>query len=156
MSKYISHISPMYIRTKTVMPRIPSPFPRMVPHALSTSSSRVIRHPGSTMPPNVRDVSSDLPTRMVRPRLSVVSTLPVLNKHSIVTYGKRVRYKVSLRMMMPWRLLRGVRKPLLPYMHLGVNSVRVWKMNLPSMLKVPVCPFTSSVVMRSVTLCRNI
>mmetsp|Transcript_21052 Transcript_21052/g.31412 ORF Transcript_21052/g.31412 Transcript_21052/m.31412 type:complete len:202 (+) Transcript_21052:68-673(+) len=136
------------------MPRIPSPSQRTDPPNTSTSSSRETKPHGSTMPPNVRDDSSVWPTKMDPPRLNVVSTLPVPNKPSIVICGKRVLLRTLHQLMRQPKSLAVERRPLLPYTHHGANSAREWRRNLPSMLRVLVFPFTSSVEMRSVTLFR--
>mmetsp|Transcript_18010 Transcript_18010/g.25531 ORF Transcript_18010/g.25531 Transcript_18010/m.25531 type:complete len:202 (-) Transcript_18010:280-885(-) len=139
---------------RLVMPRIPSPSQRTDPPNSSTSSSRETKPHGSTTPPNVRDDSSAWPTKTDPPRLNAVSTLPVPNKPLIVICGKRVPFRTLHPLMRLRKSLAVERRRLLPCTHHGANSAREWKRNLPSMLRVPVFPFTSSVEMRSVTLSR--
>ena len=80
---------------QTVTPRIPSPSPRTAPPASSTSSSREIPSHGSTTPPNARDGSSALPTRMDPPRPNAEFTSPARNRRSIVTCGRVARLRAS-------------------------------------------------------------
>mmetsp|Transcript_3041 Transcript_3041/g.5138 ORF Transcript_3041/g.5138 Transcript_3041/m.5138 type:complete len:202 (-) Transcript_3041:267-872(-) len=137
-----------------VMPRIPSPSQRTDPPNSSTSSSRETKPHGSTTPVNVRDDSSVWPTKMDPPRLNVVSTLPVPNEPSIVICGKRVLLRTLHPLMRLRTSLAVERTLLLPFTRHGANSAKEWKMNLPSMLRVLVFPFTSSVEMRNVNLSR--
>mmetsp|Transcript_25434 Transcript_25434/g.54714 ORF Transcript_25434/g.54714 Transcript_25434/m.54714 type:complete len:202 (+) Transcript_25434:159-764(+) len=138
-----------------VMPRTPSPSQKMAPPNSLTSSSRETRHHGWTMHPSVRDDSLASRTRMDPPRPNAVSTLPEPNRLSIAICGRRARSRTLHPARKHWRSLREIRRPLLLFMLHGVNSAREWRMNLPSMLRVLVSPFTSSVVMRNVNLCRS-
>mmetsp|Transcript_81 Transcript_81/g.144 ORF Transcript_81/g.144 Transcript_81/m.144 type:complete len:202 (+) Transcript_81:626-1231(+) len=140
----------------SVMPRTPSPSRKMVPPNSSTSSSRETRPPGSITPPNARADSLASRTRTDPPRLNAASTSPEPNRPSIVTCGRRAKSRLLHQAMRPWRLLRVIRRPSLSCMLRGVNSARVWRMSLPSMPNLRVCQFTSSVVMRNVTLSRRI
>mmetsp|Transcript_3216 Transcript_3216/g.7089 ORF Transcript_3216/g.7089 Transcript_3216/m.7089 type:complete len:202 (-) Transcript_3216:229-834(-) len=135
-----------------VTPKTPSLSQKMDPLASSTLNSRETKPHGSTTPPSVRDVSSDLPTKTVPPRPSAGSTLPELSVPLTVTFGNLVLLRTLSLMMRHWRLLRVGRRLLLPFTLLGASSAREWRRSLPSMPRVLEFLCINSVEMRSVTL----
>ena len=133
----------MCIYDKTVMPRTLSPSPKMDPLASLTSSLREILLHGSTTPPSVRDVSSDLPIRMDLLRQNVAFTSKERKEPLIETFGRRGLSKILPLTMKRLILSSLAKKQSLQYMLLGVSFARVWKRSFPNTRNQLVCQCTN-------------
>merc|ERR1712071_324423 len=134
----------------SVMQKIPFQSLKTDPPNSLTSNLRVIQFHGLIMHLNVREVLSDLLTKMDLPKPNAVSTLLELKKHLTEIYGWKVQARTLKQQMLHLRLGNPERLLLLLFMPHGVNSAKVWKMNTQNLLqkwKTPLM-YSSSVVMK--------